>query len=90
MGRRRRLRRRPVAVVCAFVSAGLFALAAGETARTRIDLTKEIANPTLYGLGTDYVLVPATGMERTIAVAVVGAASSLVLAGAWLRPGPDV
>jgi hypothetical protein len=80
----------PVAVACALVAAGLFAVAAGEATRTWIDLTQEIANPALSGRGADYELVPATGMDRTVVVAIVGAAGSLVLAGTWLRPGePD-
>lgn len=80
----------PVAVACALAAAALFAVAAGEAARTWIDLTKEVANPEHFGIGTEYELIPATGMDRTIVVAVVGAAGSLVLAGTWLRPGePD-
>ena len=79
--------RAPLASVCATVAAAFFALAAAETARTWIDLTKEAANPELYGYGLDVTLRPATGMDSTILLAIAGAAFTLVLLGTWLRPG---
>ena len=79
--------RAPFASVCAAVAAAFFAIAAAEAARTWIDLTKEAANPEVYGYGLDYTLRPATGMGSTILLAIAGAAFTLVLLGTWLRPG---
>jgi LPXTG-motif cell wall-anchored protein len=76
----------PRPALCAGFAVVIFGGAAAEAARTWIDLTKEAANPDLYGYGRDYVLLPATGMARTIAIAIAGAIFSLVLLGTWLRP----
>jgi hypothetical protein len=77
-----------MSAIFAALAAAAFGGAAFETARTWIDLTKEAANPDLCGYaGADYVLRPAPDIERTLGIAIVGAAASLVLLGTWLRPG---
>ncbi len=70
-----------VAVLCPLVAAAAFTASAAETARTWIDLTWEAAHPDPY-----WTLRPATGMDHTVAVALVGAAFSLLLLGAWTHP----
>ena len=79
------------AAICAGIAALLFGGAAFEAARTWLDLTKEAANPRLFGLGRlNYELLPATGMDRIVVIAVVGAICALVLLGMWLQPGSEL
>lgn len=73
----------------ALAAAALFALAAGEATRAAFDLAREAANPALHGWGEGWTVTPATGMGPTAAIALVGAAAALVLAGIWLPTGAD-
>jgi len=74
-----------LAVVCAVVAIVAFGGAAAEAARTLTDL-KGATSPTLYVSRFDSVVRPATGMDRTIVIAAVGALFSLLLLGMWLPP----
>jgi hypothetical protein len=70
----------------AFVAAFAMAVAAAETARTWLDITRETLTRELAGPGRFIGFAPSPGTEFTVVVALSGTACALVLLGLWLRP----